>query len=71
MKVTVILPDTFLRDIHHYAKGKNPTESIIKALSEWCGQKRIHRLNDHLSSHPLEFLSGFSASRTRKNNRKS
>jgi hypothetical protein len=69
MKVTAILPDDLIREVKHYAKGKNLTESIVIALKEWLDLKYIKELNKEIESDPLEFSEGFSAQKTRDLNR--
>lgn len=59
MKVTAIIPDEIVSDIQEYTKGKNITDSIIKALSDWLYIKRIQKLNDEVRKEPLQFADGF------------
>ncbi|MCR1795844.1 DUF2191 domain-containing protein, partial [Leptospira sp. id769339] len=35
MKVTAILPDDLIAEVQKYSGGKNITDSLQKALSEW------------------------------------
>ncbi|GJQ60920.1 MAG: hypothetical protein SCALA701_37210 [Candidatus Scalindua sp.] len=35
VKVTALIPDNLIMEVKEYTKGKNITESLIKALSEW------------------------------------
>jgi len=70
MKVTAILPDEMVSDVQKLSGGKNITESLQKALTEWIMLAKLKKLNEHLDSHPLEFTAGFSASKTRSLNRK-
>ena len=59
MKVTAIIPDEIVSDVQEYTKGKNITDSIIKALSDWLYIKRIQKLNSVVRKEPLKFVDGF------------
>jgi hypothetical protein len=59
MKVTAIIPDEIVSDVQEYTKGKNITDSIIKALSDWLYIKRIQKLNNEVRKEPLQFVDGF------------
>ncbi|MBV6641800.1 MAG: DUF2191 domain-containing protein [Cyclobacteriaceae bacterium] len=70
MKVTAIIPDDLIKDVKDFTGGKNITDSLIKALSDWLYQKRIERLNKQLSDSPLKFKDNFDAEKVRDlNNR--
>lgn len=70
MKVTAILPDDLIQDVKEFTGGKNITESLKRALSDWLYQKRIERLNQQLSENPVEFQEDFDAETIRNiNNR--
>lgn len=71
MKVTALLPDKLVQEVQGFAKGKNLTESLVKALSEWNQQQKIRDLNDSIYSRPLSFSKKFTARRVRALNRKS
>jgi hypothetical protein len=70
MKVTAIIPDDVLNDVQEFSEGKNVTDSLIKALTDWLYIKRIHKLNAELKKNPLEFKEGFSAESIRQTDRK-
>ena len=55
MKVTAIIPDNIVSEVKQYSKGKNITESLIIALSEWISLKKIKELNNKIQNNPLEF----------------
>ena len=59
MKVTALIPDDIIKDVQEYTEGKNITDSLIKALSDWLYIKRIQKLNSELRKEPLQFLDGF------------
>ncbi len=61
MKVTAIIPDEIVSDVQEYTKGKNITDSIIKALSDWLYIKRIQKLNSVVRKEPLKFVDGFNS----------
>jgi hypothetical protein len=71
MKVTALLPDKLVQEVQGFAKGKNLTESLVKALSEWNQQQKIRDLNQSVQSHPLRSSKNFSAHQVRAINRKS
>ena len=71
MKVTAILPDEMVADVQKLSGGKNITDSLHKALTEWIMVNKLKELNKLLDKKPLEFNSGFSASKVRNLNRKS
>ena len=68
MKVTAIIPNEIINEVHKYAKGKNVSDSLIIALNEWLYTRRIEQLNDSLSKKPLQFQDGYSAEQIRKLN---
>ena len=70
MKVTAIIPDDLIKDVQEFSKGKNITDSLIKALNDWLYLKRIQKLNEALKKNPLEFKDGFSAESIREFERK-
>jgi len=70
MKVTAILPDDLIQDVKEFTGGKNITESLKLALSDWLYQKRIERLDQQLSENPVQFHEHFDAETIRNlNNR--
>jgi len=69
MKVTALIPDKLVSEVKELTQGKNITESLIKALSEWVATQKIKELNLRISEEPLEFKSGFNSDSIRKINR--
>jgi hypothetical protein len=70
MKVTAIIPDEIVTDVQEFTNGKNVTDSIIKALSDWLYIKRIQKLNNDIKKEPLLFADGFNVDQLRElNNR--
>lgn len=65
MKVTAIIPDALVNDVQRLARGKNLTESIVHALTEWAELQRIRELNRKIEERPLRFREGFSAAAVR------
>jgi hypothetical protein len=68
MKVTALIPDDLVKDVKHYAGGKNITDSLITALEEWLSLKKIQLLNEKINKKPLEFSNNFSAIKNREVN---
>ena len=69
MKVTAIIPDDLVADVKQLTRGKNITDSLIKALSEWVSIQKIKSLNTQIAQTPLVFKKRFSGSSVRKINR--
>lgn len=59
MKITAIIPDDIIADVQEYTDGKNTTDSLIKALSDWLYLKRIQKLNEEIRKEPLKFVDSF------------
>ena len=70
MKVTAILPDDLVADVQKYSGGKNITDSLSLALTEWLRLAKVRKLNQKLERTPLKFQQGFSAEKVRALNRK-
>ena len=66
MKVTAMIPDDIINDVQEYTEGKNITDSLIKALSDWLYIKRIQKLNKEVRKKPLQFADGFNSETLRK-----
>jgi hypothetical protein len=69
MKVTALIPDLLVKEVTHYAKGQNLTESLILALRDWLAQKKLRQLNRKIAAKPFEFKDSFSADKVRQINR--
>ena len=69
MKVTALIPDDLITEVRELSKGKNLTESLIRALKEWTSLQRLRVLKAKVRKKPLEFVDGFSAQRIREINR--
>lgn len=69
MKVTALIPDKLIEEVKEYTNGKNITESLIKALSEWLKMQKIKKLNSRVSKNPLKFRKDFSHRKIRTINR--
>lgn len=70
MKVTALIPDELVSDVKRLTQGKNITDSLIKALSDWVSIQKVKSLNSKVSKTPLEFKDGFNAKSVREINRK-
>ena len=69
MKVTALIPDELIEKVKKASGGKNITESLIIALTEYLEQKSISYLQLDLEDKPMEFREGFTAYTARKKNR--
>ncbi|MDX1959490.1 MAG: DUF2191 domain-containing protein [Leptospiraceae bacterium] len=69
MKVTAILSDDLISDVKRLTGGKNITDSLEKALTEWIKITKLKKLNMNLKDNPLSFSKGFTAEKVRKINR--
>ncbi|WCL50710.1 DUF2191 domain-containing protein [Leptospira sp. GIMC2001] len=69
MKVTAILPDDLITEVQKYSGGKNVTESLQKALTDWLKQAKLRNHNNALANNPLKFKEDFSAEALREINR--
>ena len=67
MKVTAIIPDDLVKEVVEQTHGKNITESLKIALSEWLKIKKLKELNLMVSEDPLDFK--YSAKVIRDKNR--
>lgn len=65
MKITALIPDEIISDVQEYTEGKNITDSLIKALTDWLYIKRIQKLNREVRKEPLLFIDGFSIEKLR------
>jgi len=70
MKVTAILPEELVSEVKKYSKGKNITDSLKIALSEWIELKHIIELNKNISKKPIEFEDDITAEKIREINRR-
>ena len=69
MKVTALISDDLVERVKKATGGKNITESLIIALTEYIQQKEITYLTKELEKESLRFEEGFSAYKARKVNR--
>lgn len=69
MKVTALIPNTLIDEVKTLSNGKNITDSLIKALTEWVNIKKINELNQQVADKPLEFKPNFDAEKIRNINR--
>jgi hypothetical protein len=69
MKVTALISDDLIDRVRKATGGKNITESITIALTEYLQQKEISYLIDEVEKRPLQFQEGFTAYKVRKGNR--
>ena len=69
MKVTALIPDDLVAEVQRLAVGKNLTESLIIALKEWAGIRKLQLLKENVRKNPLQFANGFSGQKIRSMNR--
>ena len=65
MKVTALIPDDMIRDVKKYSRGRNITEGLLIAITDYLSRQRIKKVQ----TKPLEFRNNFSAAGIRKINR--
>ena len=69
MKVTALIPEDVIKDVKKYSGGKNTTDSLLIALTDYLNRQRIKKLVKRVKEKPLEFKCGFTAETIRKINR--
>jgi hypothetical protein len=70
MKVTALIPDEIVKEVKELTHGKNITESLVLALTEWIRIQKLKNIKEKIKSAPLSFQTGFSADSVRSVNRK-
>lgn len=70
MKVTALLPNELVDEVKRISHGKNITEALNIALSEWVQLKKLSELHNHLASHPLVLSSPEETAQVRDLNRR-
>jgi len=70
MKVTALIPDDIVDEVKNYSGGKNITDSITIALTEWLKIQKLKGLNAKIGLSPLKFEKEFSADKVRNLSRK-
>ena len=69
MKVTALIPDELIEKVKRASGGKNITESLMIALTEYLQQKSVGYLQLDIEEKPLELREGFTAYKARNLNR--
>ncbi|WKV11547.1 DUF2191 domain-containing protein [Marivirga harenae] len=69
MKVTAIIPDELINKVKLKSGGKNITESLIIALTEYLKEKNVDDLIDQVNEKPLVWNDQYTADGIRKINR--
>jgi hypothetical protein len=67
MKVTALLPDDLILEVRKLSGGRNITDSLLIALSDYVAHRKIHMAILKVKERPLRFRDGFSARRIRRN----
>lgn len=70
MKVTANIPDALVRQVESLAKGKNLTENLVIAISEWVRIKKLNQLHEKILKNPIRFQDGFTADKVRSLSRR-
>ena len=70
MKVTALIPDEIVDEVKNYSGGKNITDSITIALTEWLKIQKLKKLNSKIGQNPLNFDDKFNAEKIRNLSRK-
>lgn len=70
MKVTALLPDKLVSEVKELSHGKNITDSLLIALTEWASTKKLIMLGEQIKLKPMKFADRFSAAKVRRLNRK-
>lgn len=70
MKITALVPNELMSEVKDLTNGKNITDALVKALSDWVSIQKIRRLNKDVDDSPLKFQDGFDASSVRETNQK-
>jgi hypothetical protein len=69
MKITALVPEELIEDVKRYSGGKNITESLIIALTDYINRQRIKKSIQKIKKNPLEFVNEFTAEQVRKHSR--
>lgn len=69
MKITALVPESLIDEVKKYSGGKNVTESLIIALTDYINRQKLRKAIQKLKKNPLEFADDFSAEKIRKVNR--
>jgi hypothetical protein len=69
MKITALVPESLMDEVRKYSGGKNVTESLIIALTDYTNRQKLKKAIQKLKKSPLEFADDFSAEKVRKINR--
>ena len=70
MKITALIPESLIAEVKKYTDGKNTTECLVKALTEFVQYKKIIDLNKAVSEKPLEFSDDLTAAKIRNRSRR-
>jgi hypothetical protein len=69
MKVTALLPEEMINEVRKFSGGKNITESLQIALTDYLQRQKLKKAMKRLKQSPLEFSKDFNAENVRKINR--
>lgn len=69
MKITALVPESLMDEVKKFSGGKNVTESLIIALTDYTNRQKLRKAIQKLKKNPLEFADDFNAEKIRKVNR--
>jgi len=69
MKITALVPESLIDEVRKYTGGKNITESLIIALTDYASRQKMKKTIQKVKKNPLEFMDDFNAEKIRKINR--
>lgn len=64
------MEDALIEDVRMFSGGRNITESMVIALSDWLRIQKIKELNRLVEEEPVYFHDTFSAKAVRQLNRR-
>ncbi len=71
MKVTALLSEEMINEVRKFSGGKNITESLQIALTDYLQRQKLKKAMKKLKQSPLEFIKDFNAENIRRINRES
>lgn len=58
MKISILIPENLVQQVHNYLNESDKSESIITALKDWVALRDLEN-NKKLKERDLEYLPGF------------
>lgn len=69
-KVTALMPIELLEEVQGLTNGKNITDSLILALTDWSKAQKLKQFSAKIKNKPFQFRTGFDVSKIRSADRK-